>query len=180
MEEKKILEKITAAFTAVGFEQVGEGADHPYLVVPAENILDVCRLLRSDDELQLDALVSLSGVDTGEFLTVVYHLFSYRLRHFTVLKVKTPRSAPQIPSVQSVWSGAGWFEREAFDLMGISFTGHPDLRRIMLPDDWVGHPLRKDYQEQEEYHGIGTRRTDPLEIMHLAGSMDIKKDGSGD
>jgi NADH-quinone oxidoreductase subunit C len=180
MEEKNILGKVIAAFPEAGFELVEENTDHPYLVVPAESLLDVCRLLKDDGELQLNTLTNLSCVDEGENLTMVYHLFSYQLRHYAVLKVRTPRTAPEIPSVQPIWTGAGWFEREAFDLMGIAFTGHKDLRRIMMPDDWVGHPLRKDYQELEEYHGIGTSRTDPLEIVSLADADPADKDVTGD
>jgi NADH-quinone oxidoreductase subunit C len=76
-----------------------------------------------------------------------------------MLKVVVPRNIegqaiPQIPTVSSIWKTADWHEREAFDLMGIEFVGHPDLRRILLPEDWVGHPLRKDYQVQDYYHGI--------------------------
>ncbi len=180
MEEKNIIEKVTAAFPDAGFELVEENTDHPYLVVPAENILDVCKFLRDDGELQLDALVNLSSVDEGESLTMVYHLFSYHLRHYTVLKVRVARDAAEIPSVQPVWAGAGWFEREAFDLMGINFPGHTDMRRIMMPDDWVGYPLRKDYQEQEEYHGIGTSRTDPMEVLSEADNVGTSQEEAGD
>ncbi len=168
MEEKKIAEKVIAAFPDVFFERIEENTDHPVLVVPAEKIADVCRKLRDDDELYLDSLTNLSCVDEGEKLSIVYHLFSYRHRHFAVLKVGVPRENPEMPTVQPIWPGAGWFEREAYDLMGIRFVGHPDLRRIMLPDDWVGHPLRKDYVEQEEYHGMGTSRSNPMDVLVLA------------
>jgi len=168
MEEKQIAEKVIAAFPDVSFERIEENTDHPILVVPPEKIADVCRYLRDEPDLALETMDNLSCVDEGEKLSVVYHLFSYRHRHFAVLKASTPRENPEIASVQPVWPGAGWFEREAFDLMGIRFAGHPDLRRIMLPEDWVGHPLRKDYEEQEEYHGMGTSRNSPMDVLALA------------
>ena len=92
---------------------------------------------------------------------MVYHLQSYTKGHLIVLKVDLPRDEPSITTLEGVWKVANWFEREAFDLFGINFEGHSDLRRIMLPEDWNGHPLRKDYLEQEEYDGISTQR-EPL------------------
>ncbi|HYD42324.1 MAG TPA: NADH-quinone oxidoreductase subunit C, partial [Anaeromyxobacter sp.] len=89
-------------------------------------------------------------------------LFSYRHRHGIVLKVEADRAAPRVPSVEGVWRAANWFEREVYDLFGVEFAGHSDLRRILLPDDWVGHPLRKDYQEAGGYRDIGNTRENPL------------------
>ena len=164
MEEREILEKIKESFPEADLEIVDENTDHPYLKVPVDTLLDVCRKLKDDPELDMQTLTSLSGVDYGENLTTVYHLFSYEHRHFCVLKVDCLREDPRVPSVEPVWPGAGWFEREAYDLLGITYEGNSDLRRIMLPEDWEGHPLRKDYVEPEEYHGMGTGRTDALEI----------------
>jgi NADH-quinone oxidoreductase subunit C len=98
----------------------------------------------------------LSGVDygAGQSLGVVYHLQSMTLMHQIVLKVELPRVSPSVPSEALIWRTADWHEREAYDLFGIRFEGHPDLRRIFLPDDWEGHPLRKDYVVQEFYHDI--------------------------
>ncbi len=75
-----------------------------------------------------------------------------------------PRLDPQLPTVSTVWPFGDWLEREAFDLMGVNFVGHGDLRRLLMPEDWVGHPLRKDFVEPEEYHGISTRRESLLKI----------------
>ena len=93
---------------------------------------------------------------------VVYHLFSYTHRHALVLKVGVPRDNARLATVSTVWRAALWQEREIFDLLGVDFEGHPDLRRILLPEDWVGHPLRKDYVEPTEYHGISTKRESML------------------
>jgi NADH-quinone oxidoreductase subunit C len=96
----------------------------------------------------------LSGVDLKGRLAVVYQLFSMVKKHKITLKVEVPTDAPNVQSVESIWKTANWHEREAYDLYGITFIGHPDLRRILLPYDWEGHPLRKDYQVPEYYNGM--------------------------
>jgi len=130
----------------------------PYLVIETGRIMDVCAFLKESPELQFDFLSAIAGVDQGERLEVVYLLYSYSRRHAITLKVRVPRAEPVVPSVTAVWPAANWHERETFDLMGIRFAGHPDLRRILLPEDWVGHPLRKDYKYPESYDGITLRR----------------------
>ena len=117
----------------------------PCLVIKRDFWRECASFVKHHEELQLDYLRNLSGVDQEKYMEVVYHLFSFKTRHDYCFKVKTDREQPSIPSVTPVWSAANWNEREVFDLLGIDFPGHPDLRRIMLPDDWVGHPLRKDY-----------------------------------
>ncbi len=126
-----------------------------FLKVTAASIQDVCRFLKTESDLEFDSLMSLSGVDyPPEELVVVYHLCSTLRRHRVVLKVFVPREDPKLPTVSSVWPTANWHEREAYDLFGIRFLGHPGLRRILLPHDWEGHPLRKDYVFPTEYRGI--------------------------
>ena len=118
----------------------------PYFYVKAEKILEISQFLKSDQRLQFDSLMALSGFDPQDGkLRAVYHLFSYRLRHKVTFRVDVPLEKPQIPTTFSVWGIANWFEREIFDLFGIEFSGHPNLKRIMLPDDWEGYPLRKDF-----------------------------------
>jgi NADH-quinone oxidoreductase subunit C len=143
---------------------LGEPKVDAFCVVPATRIVEVCRFAKEDPVLGLDFLEDLTAVDWPKrsVIEVVYHLFSYRHRHGIVLKVEADRAAPRVPSVEGVWKAANWFEREVYDLFGVEFGGHPDLRRIMLPDDWVGHPLRKDYQEAGGYQDIGNTREDPL------------------
>ena len=134
----------------------GEAID-PYIVVEAAAIHDLGECLRHDPALQFDALMCLSGIDYGpekNTLGVVYHLFSMSQRHKITLKVEVPRQHGALPTVCDLWRTAEWHEREAYDLYGMRFENHPDLRRILLPDDWQGHPLLKDYQVQEFYHGI--------------------------
>ena len=128
-------------------------------VAPAA-IAEVCRFAKDDPELAFDCLSNLSGVDYPKrgVIEIVYNLYSYRHRHLFALKVGAPRDNPVVPTVSGVWAHADWQEREAFDLLGVTFTGHPDLRRILMPEDWPGHPLRKDFVEPEEYHGISTSR----------------------
>ena len=134
----------------------------PALLIRPESIREVCLELRDNENTYFDFLSCLSGVDYGieeNMFGVVYHLASIPYKTQLTLKVKkyhdrTQESLPSFPTVSSVWRTADWHEREAYDLLGIFFEGHPDLRRILLPDDWEGYPLRKDYQAQEYYHGI--------------------------
>ena len=122
------------------------------LVVKKEDIVSVCRFLRDDPELSFNFLSDLTAVDrSGRELRfdVIYNLYSIDKNHRLRLKVKAGENE-LVPSVTSVWNNANWFEREVFDLFGIKFDGHPDLRRILMPDDWVGHPLRKDFPLTKE------------------------------
>lgn len=132
-----------------------EGVLDPYVVIAPDRMLDVARFLRDDIRTAFDLLQCLSAVDyTGGKLGVVYHLESTGHKHKIVLKANVPADAPHVQSVESVWKTANWHEREAFDMFGIVFDGHPDLRRILMPDDWDGHPLRKDYKVPEFYNGM--------------------------
>ncbi|MEI2272856.1 NADH-quinone oxidoreductase subunit C [Sphingobacterium sp. ML3W] len=129
------------------------------LFIHVEDLVPVCSFLRDTEGLYFDFLSNITAVDYEDHFTIVYHLSSLPYQHTVVLKVELEGNRsldelPEIPSVTSIWRTADWHEREAFDLMGIYFSGHPDLRRILLPDDWEGYPLRKDYQEAEKYHGI--------------------------
>ncbi len=115
-------------------------------VIDAGKLIDVCTFLRDDPGLQFKFLNSVTAVDRLEYFETVYHLTSIRFNKMTVLKVRTSdRENPQAPSVVSVWPGALLQEREAYDLMGIHFEGHPDMRRIFLWEGYAGHPLRKDF-----------------------------------
>lgn len=149
----------------------------PWIEVKPEGLVDVCRYLRDDAELSLEMLNCITAVDWLEtdpkkaakaafepHTEVVYHLSSISKKHSLVLKVMLPRwkndvpgQCPEVPSVAEVWRTADWHEREVYDLSGVWFTGHPNLRRILCPEDWEGFPLRKDYEMPLEYHGIRGR-----------------------
>ena len=135
-------------------------AKDPWMLVEPAAIVEVCAFARDDAELRCDVLSNLTGVDykTQGWIEVIYHLYSYTHRHYLILKVHTPRDAAEVPTVENVWRAANWLEREIYDLLGVTFTGHSDLRRLLMPEDWIGYPLRKDFVEPEEYHGISTQR----------------------
>ncbi len=155
MTAQEISELLKSRFGEGIREAKVEGVIDPYLKLDPSILRDVALMLRDDERLRFDLLMCLSGVDyTGGKLGVVYHLNSTVLGHKIVLKVEVPADNPHCPSVESVWKTANWHEREAFDLVGIIFDGHPDLRRILMPDDWEGHPLRKDYKVPEFYNGM--------------------------
>ena len=118
------------------------------LVLPREHLRRAGEFLRSDPELQFTFLSDVSGVDRFPVeprFEINYHLVSMSSRERLRLKVRVSGSDPVVESVTSVWPTANWHEREVFDLFGVRFEGHPDLRRILMPEDWEGHPLRKDY-----------------------------------
>lgn len=138
---------------------VGEnqGANPMMLEIAPKFIELVCEFLHTHQKVYFDCLSCLTGIDNGPeagTMEVVYSLYSIPFDLHLSLKVTLDRETPEIGTVTSIWRAADWHEREAFDLLGITFTNHPDLRRILLPSDWVGHPLRKDYEVQESYHGI--------------------------
>ncbi|MFJ7544817.1 NADH-quinone oxidoreductase subunit C [Bacillus thuringiensis] len=138
-------------------EKVGEGAlvdsyinklskDVPTLVVDPEKYYEVMESLRFHEGLAFDYMSELHATDFVTHMEVYVHLFSYGKKQSVAVKVKLDREEPQVESVTALWKGADWPEREAYDLLGIVFKGHPNLTRILMPDDWVGHPLRKDYE----------------------------------
>jgi len=166
MDAKDIYARLERQFPEKVRDFKGE-VKEPYLTVDAPSIVEVCRFLRDDAGLKFEVLSDLTALDwpKEEKLQVVYHLFSYSQNHQTVLKVDLPRDNPKVATVEGVWKVANWLEREVYDLFGVIFEGHSDLRRIMLPEDWVGYPLRKDYVEQEEYDGISTQRAPLVEKL---------------
>ncbi len=176
MTAADIIAKLEAQFGPKIASKKLEAID-PYIVVEPADLPDVARFLRDDPQLRFDMLNCISGVDYLELdpkkaakagfephLEVVYHLHSFTHRHRFVIKLILPRwkddkpgELPEVPSVTSIWASANWHEREVYDLCGVRFTGHPELTRILLADDWEGHPLRKDYEFPLEYHGIRGR-----------------------
>ena len=165
MTPEAILELLSSTFGDDVTDVVVAGA-HPHAVVKADRWHEIALFLRHDERLGFDWLRCISGVDHVEdnLLTAVYELHAtqgpekpdglWRLRSEIAIKVRVNRDDPRIPTVSDVWPTADWHEREAYDLLGIVFDQHPDLRRILCCEDWVGHPLRKDYEFPLEYHGI--------------------------
>ena len=125
--------------------------------IEASRIAEVSELLRDHPSTFFDHLSCLTGLDQGPEagkMEVIYHLYSLVYERGLTIGVYLDRVRPHLPSITRIWRSADWHEREAFDFFGIIFEGHPDLRRILLPEDWVGHPLRKDYKEETSYRGI--------------------------
>lgn len=153
-----------------------DGVD-PWVSIDPAKLIEIATFLRDDPRLTFDILNCITGVDYLEtdakkvakvgyepHLEVVYHLHSFVHKHRFVIKLMLPRwkdnkpgELPEVPSVAEIWRTADWHERETYDLCGVSFTGHPDLRRILLSEDWEGYPLRKDYEFPLEYHGVRCR-----------------------
>lgn len=156
MKPSEIFDRLGSQEFASRILKTDEAGLQPWIQIDPLWIEDILYFLRDEKDLAFDSLACLSGVDygAGKELGVVYHLTSMTHKHWLVVKVMLPRENPVVPTIEHVYKAANWHEREAFDLYGIRFEFHPDLRRILLPDDWEGHPLRKDYQVQEYYHGI--------------------------
>lgn len=162
MNFDEITNLLREKFGADVIKAVENNGLQPALQIDPELIVQVCEELRDNTNTWFDFLSCLSGVDHGlekNKFEIVYHLASIPHKQQLVLKIikdhdRNSDTLPSFNSVSDVWRTAEWHEREAFDLFGIHFEGHPDLRRILLPDDWEGYPLRKDYQAAEEYKGI--------------------------
>lgn len=127
------------------------------LLVSKDSLHEVCDFLYTNDKTYFDSLSCMTAIDNGvekSTVEIAYNLYSIPFDIHLMIKVELDRDNPSVVSVSDIWRTADWHEREAFDLVGIHFNNHPDLRRILLPDDWEGHPLRRDYVEQERYHDV--------------------------
>ncbi len=154
MTAQDIHDKLKAAF-GDAVQEAKLDAMQPWIRIAPNRTAEVCAWLHDQPEMKLDYLMCLSGMDYNNGkLGVVYHLSSIEHKHKIVLKTECPKDDPHVLTVSGVWGTANWHEREAYDMYGIIFDGHPDLRRLLMPDDWDGHPLRKDYKVQEFYHGM--------------------------
>ena len=176
MPSEGLLDRLQAKFGA-GITGANLEAIDPWIEVAPAALVDVAKYLRDDPQAKFEMLNCITAVDYCEpdpkkakkvawepHIELVYHLSSISHKHTLVLKVMLPRwqddvagHLPEVPSLVNVWSTADWHEREVYDLSGIRFVGHPHLVRILCPEDWVGHPLRKDYEMPLEYHGIRGR-----------------------
>jgi NADH-quinone oxidoreductase subunit C len=137
--------------------QLDEKSTPKAVIVPSTDIKELCQELHQNPSTFFDMLSCVTGIDNGaetKTMEVVYNLYSIPFNHQLMVKVVLPREKPEIDSVASIWRGADWYEREVFDMFGIKFMGHPDLRRILMPADWEGFPLRKDFKHQEYYRDV--------------------------
>jgi NADH-quinone oxidoreductase subunit C len=155
-ERKDIISNIINKAEVSGLKEVINSTPMCF-EVSSSSLLSVCRHLHENTETYFDMLSCITGVDNGveaNTMDVIYHLYSIPFNQSLALKVVLSRTSPELPSVSSVWKSANWLEREVYDMFGIVFKEHPDLRRILLPADWNGFPLRKDYKHEEYYRGV--------------------------
>ena len=142
-------------------------------MVATDALVEVAEFLKSDSALAMDNLMCLSGADYPKEepprMEVVYHLYSYTHHHTFALKVHLPRENPAVSTVEGLWGVANFHERECWDMFGVVFTGHSDMRRILLPDDWEGHPLRKDWEDPEYYNGMHVKPTEQMAERAMGG-----------
>jgi NADH-quinone oxidoreductase subunit C len=155
--------------------EVGTSVDFATIFVPADKLVETCQALRDTPSLRFNVLVEVTAADylpRQPRFEVVYHLLSIPNRLRLRLKVRTGADGA-VPTVQGVWRGAGWLERETWDMFGIVFAGHPDLRRLLMPEDWEGHPARKDYPVQIRK---AAQTYEPLEVSESEFRANIERD----
>ena len=154
MTSQEIHDNLRAKFGDAVIEAKLDAAQ-PWVRIAVNRTREIALFLRNEPAMQFDYMMCLSGVDYNDGnLGVVYHLSSMVHRHKIVLRVNCTKDKPHVQSVHQVWGTANWHEREAFDMYGIVFDEHPDLRRILCPDDYPGYPLRKDFKVPEFYNGM--------------------------
>ncbi|MCD6310725.1 MAG: NADH-quinone oxidoreductase subunit C [Candidatus Eremiobacteraeota bacterium] len=146
-EIKQKLEKKFPGYTFTDDPDNNEG-----IIIKPEELIDICKYLVNDIDLAFNFLNFVTAIDRDKTIDVVYMLSSIPMKHRVLLKVSLSRQDPQVDSVSGIWPTANWHEREAYDLFGIKFNGHPDLRRIMMFDNWKGYPLRKDFVHENLIH----------------------------
>ena len=164
LNESEIHARLKAAVPATG--ELDTASRDPFVNLPVEALRDALAFLRDDPACSMEMLHLVTATEREAAMEVAYHVSSLSRHHTLTLKVVLPRPEggghanwhPEVPSVSDLYVSADWHEREQFDLLGVRFTGHPDLRRILLPDEWIGFPLRKDYSYPTEHGGI------PLEL----------------
>ena len=178
MEAQTIIDTLMSHVSGASYE-VGRSVDFATIYVPADRLVDTCRVLRDTPSLAFNAIIEITAADYLPHeprYEVVYHLLSVRNRARVRLKVRVAGSAAAegvVPTVQAIWPGAGWPEREVWDMFGIVFAGHPDLRRLLMPEDWEGHPARKDYPVQIRK---AAQTYEPLEVTEDEFRANIERD----
>ena len=174
MTASEIIATLAPLVPGASFEPV-DRVDNATLYVPADRLVDTCRALHDADALRFTTIIEITAADyipRQPRFEVVYHLLSITRRSHVRLKVRVADGAT-LPTVQSVWKGAGWPEREVWDMFGIVFDGHKDLRRLLMPEDWEGHPARKDYPVQIRK---AAQTYEPLEVSEAEFKANIERD----
>jgi NADH-quinone oxidoreductase subunit C len=177
VDASSIIDTLTAAVPGASYE-AGSSVDFATIYVPANRLIDTCRALIDMPALRFNVLIEVTAADylpREPRFEVVYHLLSIPNRRRLRLKVRVASNEVDgvVPSVQSVWPGAGWPEREVWDMFGIVFAGHGDLRRLLMPEDWEGHPARKDYPVQINK---AVQTYEPLEVSEDEFKANIARD----
>jgi NADH-quinone oxidoreductase subunit C len=178
MDAAAIIDILTPLVPGASYE-VGRSVDFATVYVPADKLVETCLVLRDNPALQFSTLLEVTAADylpREPRYEVVYHLLSIPTRARLRLKVRVSgAAAPQgiVPTVQNVWLGAAWPEREVWDMFGIVFDGHPDLRRLLMPEDWEGHPARKDYPVQIRK---AAQTYEPMEISPEEFQANLERD----
>jgi NADH-quinone oxidoreductase subunit C len=160
MMNEKVLERLKARFGDVVLEP-NEFRSELTIIVPKERIVDICKFLKEESDLSFNLLADLCGIDMYTPMKrfgVIYNLYSFKTKHRIRLKTFVEEDNPKVPSVTSIWGTANWHERETYDMFGIIFEGHPDLRRVYMPEEFEYHPLRKDFP-----------------LMGIPGSLELPK-----
>jgi NADH-quinone oxidoreductase subunit C len=173
---EQVHQRLTAKFgEAIG--PIQPAKKDAFCTFAPARLLEICRFLKNEPDLSFDFLEDLTATDHPKqnLIKIVYHFYSYRHRQMFIAKVEVNRSDAEVDTVESVWKAANWMEREVYDLFGVRFKGHSDLRRVLLPDDWIGSPLRKDYSEAGGYRDISNVRDNPLDL-YLTMDRQLKAD----
>ena len=174
MDAAGIIDTLTPLVPGASFEAVAS-VDFPTLYVPADRLVDTCRAMRDTPSLRFEVIIEITAADylpRHPRFEIVYHLLSVSTRQRVRLKVRASVDT-RVPTVQGIWPGAGWPEREVWDMFGIIFDGHPDLRRLLMPEDWEGHPARKDYPVQIRK---SAQTYEPLEVSQAEFKANLERD----
>ena len=174
MDAAEIIQTLTPLVPGASFE-VGRSVDFATIYVPVDQLVSTCRALLEAPALRFNTIIEVTAADyfpREPRFEVVYHLLSVPNRQRVRLKVRVPEGGA-VPSVHTLWPGAGWPEREVWDMFGIVFDGHPDLRRLLMPEDWEGHPMRKDYPVQIRK---AAQTYEPLEVSEEEFKANMERD----
>ena len=174
MDTPAIIDVLSPLVAGAAYE-AGSSVDTPTMYVPVDRLVETCLALRDTPDLRFNVLIEVTAADylpRDPRFEVVYHLLSVSGRLRLRLKVRVGESG-YVPTVQTVWPSAGWLEREVWDMFGIVFDGHPDLRRLLMPEDWEGHPQRKDYPVQIQKDA---RTYSPLAISEAEFKANLERD----